>query len=142
MGKPGWETTFAVLTLVLAMLSKPIFIAVAGPVGAVAASAASWGIAAAFLLFAVHRKLRLLMAIVWRNVAMFALTVLFATIGWAVASTYEAPAGRVEAAMILLPLVSLLALAYLSIMRILGLVRVADLPSLRSPLARPPRRVR
>gem|GEM_PF-6865781 len=59
MGRPGIETEYALVTLVLVLATKPLLAGIAGPVGAVASSTISWGIGSAYLAYIVMTRLHL-----------------------------------------------------------------------------------
>lgn len=124
VGRPGLETIYALLTLMLTLASKPLLIIAFGPIGSVASSAGAWCLGSLFMLFLVQRKLNLSAKVIWRNVCILLVSLVMSVIGWLLTRDVPVPAGRVLVAMVILGVGTVLAAVYLGVLMALRLVRL------------------
>jgi O-antigen/teichoic acid export membrane protein len=127
LGRPGLETTYSLLALVLVVLTKPALVAVVGPLGAVASSAGSWCIGAAVFLVLLHRAVDLSRETMVRTVRILLVTGLASGVGWWLGGRcFPVVSGRVHAAAILLLASLPLAAVYLALMVKLRLIQFSS----------------
>lgn len=123
VGRPGLETAYLVVTLILILITKPTLIAAFGPVGCVISSAMSWCLGAIYFLFILHRRLDLPREILVRSGGIFLLTIVASMVSWTVTSRFSLSAsGRLEAAMLLVPVGFLLVCGYLGLLSLFRLI--------------------
>jgi O-antigen/teichoic acid export membrane protein len=129
VGRPGAETQYALVTLVLTLLSKPLFIVLFGPKGAVASSAISWGLGSVWLLITVHKRLELEARLARPIVGAFAFACALSTAGWFAGSFMPSDLGRLQAAALVVGLGALLIACFLIplvALRVVVIPRVYD----------------
>ncbi|MBV9124959.1 MAG: polysaccharide biosynthesis C-terminal domain-containing protein [Planctomycetes bacterium] len=127
IGRAGLETRYALVTLVLTVLLKPVFILALGAVGAVAASAGSWCVGALFFLHLIHRAIDLPRGMVSRLIGIWVTTLVLVTLGWWVTQHCVFPSNRAGAAAVLMVWVVPLSLGYLGVLAGCGLIPYDEL---------------
>ncbi len=124
IGRPGLETTYLLVTLVLVVLLKLPLILIFGADGSVAASAVSWCLGAAFFLFLLHRKIDLPRVMIVRAVGIALVTALLSAIGWWTSREFSCPPTRLTAATVVFALAPLLGAGYIGVLAAFSLVKL------------------
>lgn len=114
LGMPGLETRYAMLTLVLVLLLKPLLCIWFGPTYAVVASAVSWVLGAIFFFWMLHRHVQL-PAACWTDAwSTCALTLVTSGMGWWLGGRpWATPAGRLSALGLVLVVTPLIGLVFI-----------------------------
>jgi O-antigen/teichoic acid export membrane protein len=130
IGRPGLETRYALITLLVVLLTKPAMVAVWGPVAGVVSSAGGWIVGAVLFLVMLHRQVPLGSLARQRLLGIWCVTLVAAAAGWWIGmSPLLQPLNRPRAILSLLIAVPLLGFAYTSILVLLRLID--GLPFLR-----------
>jgi O-antigen/teichoic acid export membrane protein len=124
-GRPGLETRYALLTLILILVSKPLLVFGFGAWATVLSSTLSWCAGGALFLVLVHRHLGVPKWVAARSAGIFAVSVLACIACWKLTNLLPfAVHSRPSAAIALAGLCPLLAAFYLGLLATLRLIRV------------------
>lgn len=138
IGRPGLETAYMVVTLVLILVTKPLFVSAFGALGSVASSSASWCLGAAYFGIMLQRRLELPRLVLIRSASIFALSVAMSAVAWLITMRHPLPvAGRWEAAIVLVAMTVPLAACHLGLLFVCRLIPAPThvIAALRSPHA-------
>ena len=113
LGMPGLETRYAMLTLAIILVLKPLFCLWLGPTFAVAASAISWTVGAAYFLRLLYGQIDL-PAAGWTNTwSIWAVTLVTSGLGWWLGQLpWCCPTNRWHAACIVIFVAPLIAIVF------------------------------
>jgi O-antigen/teichoic acid export membrane protein len=117
VGRPGLETCYAVVTLLLTIASKPVLIYTLGPVGTVISSAVSWGMGSLLLLLIVHRETKLPNVLFRRNTTVVGLAALSSMALWNLSTKLPLVQHRGAATVVLLIGTGLVCLFYWALLQ-------------------------
>lgn len=127
IGRPGLETVYTLVTLVLILLLKVPMILIFGAKGSVAASAASWCLGSVFFMILLHKRVALPGAIIVRASGIAAVTALLSVAGWWASGIVSFPSGRLGSAIAAAAAAPLLLAAYLGALSAFRLVSLSSL---------------
>ena len=132
IGRPGLETAYALVTLTIVIVSKPILIRAIGPIGSVASSTLSWCIGAVVFLILLHRSVSLPKDTVTRTVGLFAVTLLLSIAGWWGTTNFLfAPSNRLEAGLVIVVMGAVLTTFYSAVLLATRIIQVGDFRNVR-----------
>lgn len=97
-GRPGIETRYLMITLLLTVITKPILVITFGGVGAVMSSCVSTVGGAVYLVYILHSRIDLPWAATWTATAIHGVTIVLGTVGWIWGGLIEPPDSRLQAA--------------------------------------------
>lgn len=120
IGRPGLETAYTLITLVLTVVSKPILVWCLGTWGAVLSSALSWFLGSCCLLGFLHRGVDLPRKLFHQTWSLLALTTALAALGWWGGTVIPVPRLRLESAAMIVIGGLVLGLTYGAILATLG----------------------
>jgi O-antigen/teichoic acid export membrane protein len=112
IGRPGLETTYTMVTLILTLLSKPFLIWWLGSLGTVLSSAVAWGLGCLFFLVMIHREIELPRHLFRRDITVVAVAAVLCLSTWPVSSNLPAMQNRAVAAALLAAGIAILAPTY------------------------------
>ena len=128
IGRAGLETTYAMVTLLIVICSKPLAAIWLGPQAAVVCSAISWVCGALVFLGLLHQKLELPSRAARRLLMLWGITGAAAAIGWQLGhSPFLIPDGRLAAVRCLLVFALPVVSAYLATLVALGQLQLPRL---------------
>jgi O-antigen/teichoic acid export membrane protein len=97
VGRPGLETSYAIITLALTLILKPLLVHEFDAIGAVAASAASWCLGAFAFLILFHRREKLTRGVSYRLLGIWLVTIILSGLGWSSATAMPSTRGASDA---------------------------------------------
>ena len=96
-GQPGVETRYLMITLILTLCLKPVFVYFFSGLGAVASTCVSSLVGSASLLYILHNRIDLPWAATCKAITIYGLTVTLGILGWYFGGTLTSMVSRTDA---------------------------------------------
>ena len=96
-GQPGAETRYLIITMVLTLCLKPLFVYYLNGLGAVASSCVASCVGSATLLYILHKRIELSWAATCKAMVIYCLTVAVGILGWYVGGLLAPVMSRTDA---------------------------------------------